>query len=225
MENEDFSGEVVDNTFDKEDVEENDPTKACSVCGTILKDAQLFCPNCGAPRYQKAQCKKCGAEMQMGQAFCPNCGAKQNPVKEVSGRKRFVIIGGIIAAIVIAAAVFACAVLGNGKKTANFRKMFPDLLSTSYAKIDADGSYLKIDTNPDNIDSDDFGISEYLISSNAIDAIERVNAELGFSHALLERMRNTTALQGVQSDSNERYMVTWSYHPDNGLEVIYEVKK
>lgn len=225
MDNEEISGEVIDSKPSREVVDEDNATKACSVCGTILEDTQLFCPNCGAPRNRKVQCKKCGADMQIGQVFCPNCGAKQNSAEKVSGKKKPIIIGGAIAAIVVVVAVFVSIVSGTGKKAVNFREMFPDLAGTSYSKIGMDGTYLKIDTNPDDIDSDDFGITEYLIMGNASDAIEQVNAELGFSYALYEKMTSTTALQGVQSDSNERYTVTWSYHPDKGLEVIYEIKK
>ncbi len=226
MTDEDVSGVVVSNEENSEIIGKENSAKMCSACGAILEDTQLFCSNCGAPRNQKVQCKKCGANMQSGQEFCPICGTKQDSVKIDRRKGKTVIIGAVIVAIVIGVAILASTFLRNGgrEKTANFREMFPDLTITSYTEIGEDGQYLKIDTNPDDTDEDDFGISEYLTMNSALDAIEQVNSDLGFSSALLEKMKKTTAIQGVQSDSNEKYVVTWSYHPDNGLEVIYEIK-
>ena len=84
---------------------------------------------------------------------------------------------------------------------------------------------MKLDTNPYDKDSDDFTYSDYTTFSEANDAIERVNKELGFSDALYEKMNTTTWSQGRQTDSNDKYTVTWTYHPDKGLEVMYEIKK
>lgn len=92
----------------------------------------------------------------------------------------------------------------------------------------ADGSYLKIDTNPEDDDTDveDMTYSEYqeymAVLTDSNDAIKFVNGELGFSEALYEKMSNTNSLMGQQSEENKQYRVSWSYHPDNGLEVMYE---
>ena len=37
-------------------------------------------------------------------------------------------------------------------------------------------------------------------------------------------MMKTTALMGRQSAETDKYKVSWTYHPDNGLEVTYEKK-
>ena len=39
------------------------------------------------------------------------------------------------------------------------------------------------------------------------------------------KMDETTSIQGVQTDENDKYTVRWTYHPDKGLSVTYEVKK
>ena len=104
--------------------------------------------------------------------------------------------------------------------------MYGDLAGERWCTIASDGSYMKIDSNPSNKDSDDLTWSDYesfVIPAN--DAIERINGELGFSAALMEKMNTTTWSQGKQTDSNDKYTVTWTYHPDKGLEVMYEFKK
>lgn len=46
--------------------------------------------------------------------------------------------------------------------------------------------------------------------------------ELGFSSAVISRMETTAAIDGVQSAEGEQATVTWSYHPDEGLDVVIE---
>lgn len=41
----------------------------------------------------------------------------------------------------------------------------------------------------------------------------------------MEKMNTTTWSQGRQMDSNDKYIVTYTYHPDKGLEVMYEFNK
>lgn len=77
-----------------------------------------------------------------------------------------------------------------------------------------DGSYLKIDTNPD--DEEDGGYTDVL------DVIEEANRMLGFKESLNEKMETTRAMDGKQNETAGNIQVTWSYHPDKGLEVMYE---
>lgn len=85
----------------------------------------------------------------------------------------------------------------------------------SYASVAADGSYLSIDTDPD---------SAYLdYEEEALLAIFAVNEELGIPDSVIEKMGSTRALDGVQTQICGDIEVRWSYHPDNGLEVIYSL--
>lgn len=59
---------------------------------------------------------------------------------------------------------------------------------------------------------------------NALKAIQYVNEELGFNGALYSQMLETNALMGRQSEENDKYRVSWTYHPNRGLEVTYEKK-
>lgn len=82
-----------------------------------------------------------------------------------------------------------------------------------YADLAADGSYLSIDTNPYDIE-DEF-------DSDAWYAIQDVNDYLGLPDSVDELMQSTNALSGRQTQSYNGVTVTWTYHPDNGLEVMY----
>lgn len=94
--------------------------------------------------------------------------------------------------------------------------MFSNYSSLIGATLASDGSYLELDTNP--YDFDDFSMASIL------SRIEEANTKLGFSDALYRKMINTSALQGRQHDENDIVTVEWTYHPDNGLEVIYTAK-
>lgn len=105
----------------------------------------------------------------------------------------------------------------DAKWQVDFKAMFPTYDGSIGVEIASDGSYMELDTNP--YDLDDFLLS----SVNA--KVEEANTKLGFSDSLYQKMLTTTALQGRQSDENDLVKVQWTYHPDKGLCVIYEIKK
>lgn len=91
-----------------------------------------------------------------------------------------------------------------------------------------DDSYLRLDTNPYDKDIDDMTYAELMlfsdVQSDTLDAIRFVNEKLGFSLALYEKKTSTSAMMGRQSEENDRFRVSWNYHPDHGLEVTCEKK-
>lgn len=103
----------------------------------------------------------------------------------------------------------------------NFKEMYASYDSKDWCDIASDGSYMKIDTNPD--DSEDIW-DYYDAFMDGFDFVKSVNTSLGFSDALTEKMNTTTWSMGRQTQENDRYIVSWTYHPDKGLEVLYEVK-
>jgi hypothetical protein len=48
--------------------------------------------------------------------------------------------------------------------------------------------------------------------------------ELGVTGAVSQHMASTRALDGRQTDSWGDYTAAWTYHPDDGLDVVIQVK-
>ncbi len=81
--------------------------------------------------------------------------------------------------------------------------------STTY--ISSDGLSLGVDS----IDQYDFRSYEDICT---------IVKYLDFPDSVLDEMLRTSALMGVQSETNDGYEISWSYHPDNGLDVVVKVK-
>lgn len=84
-----------------------------------------------------------------------------------------------------------------------------------------------IDTYPYEDTNMNPGVIAFLAKETqdkALEAIQYVNEEFGFSSYLFNQMMETTASMGTLSDENDKYRVTWNYHPDKGLEVTYYEK-
>ena len=80
-------------------------------------------------------------------------------------------------------------------------------------------SYITVDTNPYDYDSESSSSTKY--ASSALSAIQKLNSEFGFPSYVYEDMKTTRALDGRQNYSNSNFTVAWTYHPDSGLEVRY----
>lgn len=87
-------------------------------------------------------------------------------------------------------------------------------------------NFFAIDTHPEEWDTGEIRVTGQSGNEekHALEAIRHANTELGFSAAVYEKMLNTTALMGRQTEENKKYRVSWTYHPDHGLEVMYEEK-
>ena len=98
----------------------------------------------------------------------------------------------------------------------DLRALYNEYCSSSYASVANDGSYLSIDTNPN--DKDDY------FDYEAYSAIVSVNEALGLPESVLNRMNQTRSMDGIQSYSTDELEITWTYHPDKGMEVNYTLK-
>lgn len=185
-------------------------------------------------------CEKCGRELS-GEKFCPGCGKeiifenKTNEITETNENtnkngihkklhsntvleilklpKKHLFAGGIvvIGILIIAVVLFS----NNGP---NFKKIYKQHCDSIWADVGDDGSYLSIDTNP--YDEEDNGIAYH----EAYTAIENINRELGLPESLFEDMGRTSGNDGKQSEEFDKVIVSWKYHPDTGMEVIYRKK-
>ena len=186
----------------------------------------------------KKFCTSCGAEIHTEDVICPSCGTdlKTDGANEEKGIKKFItrfktdkklwaMAGGILAVIVIAVIISVSSYLTSFEH-------YVDLMLDEYPFADnaraSDGSYLKMDTNIYDKDPDDMTYSQYILYTSqlndTLDGIKWMNEKLGFSSSVYDDMMETNSLMGRQSASNDKYKVSWTYHPNKGLEVKYEKK-
>lgn len=144
-------------------------------------------------------------------------------------KKRIITICAVVLLLLVMLSLTSCDVLSGDDglsgnipfeteaKTPRLTKIYNTYCSgSSCAKVGADGSYLSIDTNPYN--RDDY------TDSKAITLINNVNEELDLPDYLLDEMSKTNSLMGRRTETFDKQgiSVSWSYHPDNGLEVTYK---
>lgn len=129
---------------------------------------------------------------------------------------RIILVIGLIALALIIFVPLISSIYSDDSAS-DFNSLYKACCSPSYAKVGADGSYLSIDTNPDDLE----GYS----NDAAVRAIIYVNNALELPDYLLDDMSKTTALMGRQTETFKRITVSWSYHPDRGLEVTYKKTK
>ncbi len=105
------------------------------------------------------------------------------------------------------------------KKSENdHKKTFSEIINTYKNKVNFtisnDGNSIIYDSNPSDL-------STY--ETNTI-TLKQLHKDLGLPDSLYEKLIRTRAIDGMQSDNYGDIYITWSYHPDNGLEVLYEKK-
>lgn len=154
-------------------------------------------------------CAKCGAPLQGEQAFCPKCGQKVGVELQNSKKKMLVGLLAAIAVVIIAVIIIATS-------APNFEKVYKDMGLSRYLKLSDDKKSLTADTNPNDV-------KDYFIK-DAWDKVLEVNKKLGLPDSLAEKFNNTRAMDGRQTQTFGKITVSWTYHPNNGLEVIYEKK-
>lgn len=59
--------------------------------------------------------------------------------------------------------------------------------------------------------------------TDAIENMKAVNTSLGLPDSLFSKMTSTRALDGRQTEVYDFVIVSWTYHPNQGLYVLYEL--
>lgn len=218
----------------------------CQNCGCELPNTAKFCSSCGCETMfveaytetvlnqktgikeqtenSKATANEESALIQQG-TVPPNV-PPLNPLQQSAQKKtkKSILAIALVSPIIIIAifAIILSAVTKNVQ--INLYNKYSDIANENWCTIDTSGKWISIDTNPYNIDKDDFTYTDKRVILEATEKIKEINLDLGFTEALYQKMSSTTALQGTQYEENEKYKVSWSYHPDNGLEVMYEYR-
>lgn len=143
----------------------------------------------------------------------------QKPISKGPKKKNLLILGGILVIIAVVVAIIFI--------PSKFERVKNEAVEIAGQVSSRGKDNFTIDTYP----FEDTNMDPALIAmiaddsqDNALEAIRYVNEELGFNGALYDEMLETTALMGRQSEENDKYEVTWKYHPDEGLEVTYKKK-
>jgi len=91
-----------------------------------------------------------------------------------------------------------------------------DISDRVWADLSDDGSFIEVTVTwncpPDDED----------ILCNRSNAVNSILEELGFGQNVRQRMNSTRALDGRQFAENENFQVSWTFHPDDGLQVLFE---
>ena len=80
-------------------------------------------------------------------------------------------------------------------------------------EITSDGSCVTVDTNPYDLD-------DYLVSGSTT-AIRSFHDRLGLPDYIWTEMSQTRYLDGRQTETVNGYVISWTFHPDRGLEATY----
>lgn len=99
-------------------------------------------------------------------------------------------------------------------------KLFYDLFDDLTVSVSDDGSYMTIDNNPLNLKG-----GSIIFNEAGLNHVKLTHKALGLPDWLYEEMINTRALDGRQKEVFDDVTVTWSYHPNQGLEVIYRTNR
>lgn len=177
--------------------ESNDENSFCAYCGTRLKETDVFCPKCGKRKDESE-----------------NIDFKEVALTDTKRKSKgwYLIILAVLCIIFIGGIV-----IFTKKRSPDFRKLYQTYCKTYWADVGSDGSYLYIDTNPQ--DKDDSGLAY----PEAAEAIKNINDALGIPESVINEMGQTTFIDGKQTETFEKQKVSisWRYHPDKGLEVTY----
>ncbi len=148
----------------------------------------------------------------------------EGPVKPKNKvTKKQLVIGIGIGSVILAAII---AIILVSVIPSKFEKVENEALEIA-GIITGGDDYFTIDTYPDHYEDMDEAVVamlQPLNQKNALKAIKYVNEALGFNGSLYTRMIETNSIMGRQSEENSKYKVSWTYHPDDGLEVTYEEK-
>ncbi|MBR3767566.1 MAG: zinc ribbon domain-containing protein [Clostridia bacterium] len=159
-------------------------------------------------------CVKCGYKLSPEFQHCPKCGKKADTLQKNNKKKLISIV--LLSAAIIIGLISIFISLSEKNSNFSFKEQFDEFDNKIWCEFAKDDSFIIIDTNY-------FDIDDYF-DDEALTAIMKINIRLGFSEAVHQKMLQTRSLDGRQQEENEKFIVSWTYHPDTGLEVMYERK-
>lgn len=137
---------------------------------------------------------------------------------QTSSRSRTPILLAVIGVLVVALGVMtALWISANNQLSATeaVRAATPDLIEVAERNLGGT-AFVTGDSGSVSVVISKFGIAK------AEPRLSKMLDELGFSSAVLDRMGNTRALDGTRDAQGRNCNVTWTYHPDDGLQMVFE---
>ena len=214
------------------------PTKRiCSKCQTVLDDSHEYCPNCGTKYSDPTS------------SISIQDSPENEPVAIQKNRKPLLVALAIILLLVGGYFIYSALSKPNIEtpnietpniERPNLEMMVEDFVKShdycryyvygemgmpSCIKIGSNGDWIKIDSNPTNLENNVFNKSELEVYNDVAGFINRyfIN-NLGFSSVVIEKQNNTSYSMGYQTAESDLATAEWIYHPDKGLEVTYTLK-
>lgn len=186
----------------------------CSECKHQISNQADSCPHCGAKVGKK---KKNTKHKEVEEQSITQIKVQPHYNIEVKKEKDKKVPMSILISLTFIMLSASCLLaflteLGPTKLERTFDKSGCD---PYYCEISKEGTYLEIDTNPDN--------KLNFSSQEAFEIIKKANAELKLPESLSKKIDSTTAIDGRQVYNFENVSVSWIFHPEQGYEVIYEV--
>ena len=120
-------------------------------------------------------------------------------------------------AVVLCICVLFAGCGNNQEPSPNLWSLYLKYSDKTVIDIASDRSYLFIDTN--------IGDKKGYIDWDAWEVIRSINSDLGLPDSLYHDMKYTTFAMGKQEETfaSKGIKVSWTYHPDQGLEVTYKL--
>ena len=207
----------------------------------FVENNQEYCPYCKSPLYGGRFCQNCGALVKTEPA-------KQKPSKN----KALIIIGVILIVLVVALIGYLAAtnifipkhhydlgislmeskdyeeaideftLAGDYKnspekvKEANKLKIIAKF-KTAYKACSSSGTTLASDGKSITVDSK----NKY--DNKSLSDIILIIGTLDLPDSLFDEMTSTNSLMGRLTETYDNIQVSWSYHPDKGLDVVFKL--
>lgn len=180
----------------------------CPECGKEISDRAAACPNCGCPVEIAQPVQKTDEREEVPHRF--------EAQEKVAKRKRVLLVGGAVLFFVVLFVGAAVSGVVSRSPKHDLHNLTGIIKGGDTCVIAEDGKSMKVDTNPDNVSGKNYG--------SVLADIQTINEQLGLPSSLIDKMEGTRALDGRQEETYGKVAVSWTYHPDSGLEVLYELK-
>lgn len=198
----------------------------CVYCGKeIIDENASFCPSCGKKLdlnikvtndlktdnsdvvgKNKSEDEKTDIKKEKESTIAEKAPKNENN----SEKKKNVLVFIGVAASIIILIIIVSLVTSNQKM--NLQDIYKQEDST-YCSISDDGNSITVDTDPNDIGDNEEGWP----------TVKSVDDLLDLPDSLETKFSNTRAIDGNQTETYGRVTVSWTYDPDSGLNVVYEL--